>query len=814
MMEQTGSSPRRLPAHLLSSVAVTTALLGPPLVACRPSPSIESEASYAGESSAVPASAAATSANAGGASLSTAAAPGSADAPSALLADVAPVSALAFDGRFLWVGSARGLRRVDVGTPTSADWLGREAGLDAPDVTALATDGDHTLWLASSSGVGVVESGAGGGAASLPHYRQLGLARGITHILPISSTADRHDAWLGTDAGLLHFAAGISTPIPVTSDDVVTSLDADVDGRTLWVGLRRRGLLRLDPAGAVGQHASQMAKATTPTVAAPAATPTVLTALGPEAADHLDFVSPVGITRLPNGTALAVGHSRSGGTRLLLLGAGGAVLMAPQSRELPVQAVIAGCPPGLASDQGVVAASAGSAPSPCASLGNLIAGPDAAPIRFRLELATRGEAVAPGSVRFVPTHRTLEGPRVVARPIGRVRLEAVTVVTSGAPEDAALFVGTRNAGTARITATGATTILPSGEVGHEAAHLSLACATPQRCFIATGTARGWELGEPDRRLESLPVTTLGGRLMALARAPDGSMLSIAGDPGQLLRIGRLSSDGGRFEPVAQVAAPVAGAVIATTAAVSPRGDLWVAIRERRAHPPSPSASPRAQGVAFDFGVDEVPRGVLEIQFPSLRVVHHRAYAPKEKAPPDVIPVDGDVRALAFQARTADTPQSMWFCTAHGIFRFREGTLDRWGEDTGLPSERCDDLLVRKDGAVCAATSAGPSQFDGRDWRPLPRWPTGPDGVGLAARGLAEVGARLWIGTPGGLWSMASATNANPAVAAAPASPAVDPRATAWQRDGRLLDPEVVSLTSDQFGRLWALGRSGVTRLEP
>jgi ligand-binding sensor domain-containing protein len=174
----------------------------------------------------------------------------------------------------------------------------------------------------------------------------------------------------------------------------------------------------------------------------------------------------------------------------------------------------------------------------------------------------------------------------------------------------------------------------------------------------------------------------------------------------------------------------------------------------------------------------------------------------------VIPVDADVRALGFQARTADAPQSMWFCTGHGIFRFREGTLDRWGEDNGLPSERCNDLLVRKDGTVCAATSAGPSQFDGRAWRALPRWPTSPDGEGLAAHGLAELGARLWVGTPGGLWSMAAGAGAT-------ASSSVDAPATpTWQRDGRPLDSEVVGLTSDRFGRLWALGRSGITRLDP
>ena len=197
---------------------------------------------------------------------------------------------------------------------------------------------------------------------------------------------------------------------------------------------------------------------------------------------------------------------------------------------------------------------------------------------------------------------------------------------------------------------------------------------------------------------------------------------------------------------------------------------------------------------------DVPRGVLEIQFPSLRVVHHRAYSAAEKAPAEVIPIDADVRAIRFQARTETAPQAIWFCTAHGVFRFREGTLERWGEDNGLASERCGDLIVEPDGSVWAATSAGPGRFDGKDWHGVERWPTDRDGEGRAARGLVAVGPQLWFGSPAGLWSMTT--------------PARGGRVAGFRHDDRLLDDDVTGVVVDRFARLWVLGRSGVTRLEP
>jgi hypothetical protein len=800
---------------LTATAAVTVvaaSALGVLLGSCRSTPPLESGASYAAEETAIPASAAAQSAPGVVAS-------GAPQPP--LMADVAPISALAFDGRFLWIGSARGLRRVEVAT-RAGTWVGHDSGFDDHDVTALAfDDATGTVWVGTSKAVGVFEPGPGAA-----RYQQLALVRGLTHILPVFATPERTDAWLGTEDGLLRLDAGLTTPVPGAGGDVITSLDDDAEGRAVWVGFRQRGLLRVNP-----DHSGALTAA----AFSPA------TAVGPGYPGGLDFVNPIGTTLLPSGTRVAVGFARrDGGTRLALLGAAGAVLMAPQSAAPHVQAVTVGCAPRITASAAGAGTGVGGgigsiARRGCTTLANLVAGPDAAPMLYRLALATRGENLGPGSIRFVPIRRTLEGPRLVAVPIGRLNVEAVTAVTAArlAPEseDQDLFVGTRASGAARISAAGVTAVLPSGEVALGASRLSVACPTAERCYVATGAGPGWALAEGGRSLEALPGTTAGGRLMALATAPDGSTLSVAGDPGKLLRIARVSSDGTRFDPVAQVPVPVSGTgvvAIATSATVSPKGDLWVALRERlpaRLPDPPGAASARAPGPSrpgpkptpavaattttttttteADGAADadrDVPRGVLEIQFPSLRVVHHRAYSAAEKAPAEVIPIDADVRAIRFQARTETAPQAIWFCTAHGVFRFREGTLERWGEDNGLASERCGDLIVEPDGSVWAATSAGPGRFDGKDWHGVERWPTDRDGEGRAARGLVAVGPQLWFGSPAGLWSMTT--------------PARGGRVAGFRHDDRLLDDDVTGVVVDRFARLWVLGRSGVTRLEP
>jgi ligand-binding sensor domain-containing protein len=141
-------------------------------------------------------------------------------------------------------------------------------------------------------------------------------------------------------------------------------------------------------------------------------------------------------------------------------------------------------------------------------------------------------------------------------------------------------------------------------------------------------------------------------------------------------------------------------------------------------------------------------------------------------------------------------------------------LSHWGENDGLDSETCHDLELGADGTVWAATAKGAVRFDGKLWRRFgskdrgptgsatdgkvgtaTRWPVDRDGDPAVAAALVLSGQTLWAGTPRGLWPLSDA-----------GSPV--------EAGTGLLDDDIRKLTSDRFGRIWALGRIGVTIRRP
>jgi hypothetical protein len=335
--------------------------------------------------------------------------------------------------------------------------------------------------------------------------------------------------------------------------------------------------------------------------------------------------------------------------------------------------------------------------------------------------------------------------------------------------------------------------LPGGELALDARALSVACAERDRCMLATANGRSWSWdGE---KLAPLPPTAeLGGALMALAGdgaamvyavlvAPDGKTLSV---------VRQAAGGAGRWEPLQRLAMSGEGVAVPTSIVASPGGDLWIAVRDRL-----------ATG-------DEMGRGVVELQLPAGQVVHHRSYAAKEQRPPEALPVAGEVAAVRFRAArtgsaTGTGTGAIWLCTSLGIIRFAGGDLTRWGEDEGLETERCTDMIF--DGAaVWIGTAGGPARFDGKSWRTdaAAGWPTNREGEPLAARALADCGAAgLRAGTPRGVWSLGAA---GPAAAQRPTK-------RLWDRASGLIDEDVQDLACDRFGRLWVLGRLGVTLAE-
>jgi hypothetical protein len=418
----------------------------------------------------------------------------------------------------------------------------------------------------------------------------------------------------------------------------------------------------------------------------------------------------------------------------------------------------------------------------------LLGGTAGAPRAYRLAATARGESVG-GGIRFSPERTNLDGTRLGATPESSALPPHVTVarhVPIG-PGAGALFVGTRSAGVARLTeGRSGPEYLPIGELATDARRLSVACLERERCVFSTGAGPGWIWDGRERAVKPIPDGAIGGGLMALAGDGSGTVYFVTAGAGKNLSIARLSADGGQWQHLLAVPVAVEGKPVVGFATLSPKGDLWMTVRDR---------VPSGQ----EFG-----RGVLEVRLPSGRATHHRPYTAKEVAPAEAIPVTGDVAAIRFEASQGQSPEAMWFCTATGVLRFAGGNLERWGENEGLVNEHCNDLLVGPgaDHAVWMATDAGGARFDGKQWYPAVsatakphRWPVDGEGDDVPARAVIAVGQDIWGGTPKGLW---------PLKAAGPAQSGHLDRSTG------LFDDDILDAVVDRFGRLWSLGHIGLT----
>jgi len=686
-------------------------------------------------------------------------------------ADVAPIRALALtsDG-FVWAGSERGLRRVRL-PAGPAEWIGQEAGLPGRAVSALATDRSGRLLVATEAEVGYLVEVDGRpryqAVAKLPHVTHLasrlpirlpaGPANGLgTAAGSVASPDARDGIWAGTPTGGFLIEGTNVHPIPTPRGLAVTSLEVEADGRSAWVGVSRHGLFHVDLRAVIG-------------------------VFGPDSASPLDFVDSVGTATLSNGTRLAVGRGANGGTRLVLLRASGPELLTA-ALDLPVRQIV---------DRAVDAPTGSGTPL-------LIAGSPGTPAVYRLEATERGELLEQGAVRFIPARRGLQEIRIVAHPDARRAPPQITVLARGDAGWQDVFAGTSLLGVARLSA-GAPAYLPGGELAFGARSLSVSCLQLERCVFATGTGPGWIWDGGDHAIRPIPDEAIGGGLMALAGDGRSTVYFVAAGVGKSLRLAQLSSDGGQWEPLMELPVQVEGTPVVTFAALSPAGSMWMAVRDH---------SPSGQ---------EVGRGVIELQLPGGRAIHHRPYRAGEPRAPEAIPIAGDVAAVRFQpGRKPGEPMAIWFCSSLGIQRFAGGQLSQWGEEDGLDSENCHDLELASDGTVWAATDGGATWFDGKGWRrfgssgaptsghEVVAWPTDRDGDAIGARALVRSGEILWAATARGVWPLG------------PAGLPTTGRAVAGSIDHNsgLIDDDVFDLAADRYGRVWMLGQIGLTIRKP
>jgi hypothetical protein len=688
--------------------------------------------------------------------------------PSGLFAaELAPIAALAWTDPFLWIGSARGLRRFRP-TTGEVEWMTGDAGLAGHRITALAVGGDATsVLVGTEAGLGRVTEVAGKLV-----FQPLGTLAGITRLAAAgtataapprgtgaavtagaavasgsavaSGVAPSPAVWLGTDHGLFFFDGATLAAVASTAKNAIAFLRADPDGHSAWVGVPGRGLL----------HVTRSK---------------LLEEIGPAASGAPDFVDGLGMGMLSNGTPFAIGRGRDGSGRLMLLHQGGPTLL-----EVEPSIRIAGIAPG---PDGPV----------------LFAGAPDAVSTYTLIVVERGQGITPGAFRFGPARKALDGLRVVAIPEGRRLPTEVTTYAWGAND---VFFGTRSAGVARLGTLDQgrpvpPVYLPVGEIAWKARALDVACLERERCVVATGAGPGWIWDGATKAILPVPSEALGSPLMAMAGDGSGAAVYfMAGDGPKGIKVARLSADGRSWDPLLTVPVDTEGSPLVSYATVSPQGNLWMAVRD---HLPSG---------------EEIGNGIIELQLPSGKSIHHHATHAGQAHSPDAIPLSGDVRAIAFQAGTGATPDATWFCTSLGVLRVEAGKKQtHWSENDGLASDSCEDLKIVADGTVWVATREGVAHFDGKSWLPFdgsprkpggpPRWPsTGrgeddPDGDPAAARAFVTVGGKLWAGTSRGVWPVTGTGRVFDA------------------RTG-LIDSDVVGMTIDRFGRLWVLGHLGLT----
>jgi hypothetical protein len=673
-------------------------------------------------------------------------------------AEPGPITALAFVAPHLFAGGAQGLRRIDV---KFDEWesIGADEGLPGRAVSALGADAEGGIWVATDAGVGrLVRVPASGGAAPEgasaaggdgDELRYESAGAPLAHVTWLAPLARANDgAWAAGPDGLYRLNGHAAAPIEALRGVPVTSLDLDPDGRAVWVGTRGRGLFRV---------AAQVAP--------------VLRGDDPA----LTRAEEPGVESEVIGTAIT-----AAGTRLVAARAG-------RGGRLVV----------LSPDNALVESYRAQPDLPVLRLGDgggdavLIAGAPGAERAFHLHPLARGELVPPGGLRLVPS-RHPAGARWVGVPLPGQLPPQPTVVAAGG---GALYFGTARMGVARAEPARARYFGGTALVG-DADRLTVACATPARCYVVTQGPRAW-ISDGDSYTESYVGEPPDGQALAVAADPQADALYALSTPAKAreLIVSRLPNAGARagesraasggWEPVMRVPLDIAegSRPVISFAALSPQKTLWAGLRLRRS----------------DGEGETTPEGTVEIDLAAKTAVVHRPPRPKEPADPSRLPLPANVTGVLF-----DGPAT-WFASSSGVWRFQEGQLRSWGEDDGMESEVVHGVAKGADGAVWAATSAGVARFDGKQWRPVGGRgaPAGDVPGENAARALVNQNGRLWAATASGLRVVRA--DAPPRGLPEPRD-ATDLRAAA-------LDADVRDAVLDRFGRIWALARASILFVE-
>jgi hypothetical protein len=331
-----------------------------------------------------------------------------------------------------------------------------------------------------------------------------------------------------------------------------------------------------------------------------------------------------------------------------------------------------------------------------------------------------------------------------------------------------IYVGTRDIGIGRWRADAAQAKgwLRRRQLLEGATTLTVACRKRDDCWIATGTRRAWHFDgdafEPSGPESQAVLAVVRGdddQLYALHRAGDASSIEISRIEGHgegaeaWTNVGaRLKTPGDRPE--------------VSFARFAPGGMLWVGLR-------------------YVEKKDLRPWGVALVDVTVGAVAYHHETHDRKERKQGVLPVPIDVVDGAFAGE-----DEIWFATTEGAARLTGRDIKVWNESNGMASELTRAIAVSSGGLVFVATGAGVGLFDGEAWS-FPRELSFPvNDLAIARDG------KLWMATERGV-----------ALYDGKKVRRVDVRRG-------LLENEILDVTLDEYGRVWARGAESLTVISP
>jgi ligand-binding sensor domain-containing protein len=611
-----------------------------------------------------------------------------------------PVKRVGTAGRFLFVATDDALQRWDEKGGVVA--MNSEHGLPGDHVIALANDEERKwMWVLTDGGLGRYDAGVEVYGDIAPPPAALGIDYAAIAKGGVASLAPGDaGVWLGIDKGLFFVSekgGWVATPIK----DPIHAMVRDSAG-WLWIATKT-GLVARKPSGdviKVGE--TQGCEVTAPRV----------------------------VVEAPGERVMVIGTDAQGRERFAI-GKGTSWISYRTMPEVKWDAAT--------------------------RRGNTIVVMGGGRIYRIVAAGTAVRPLARDGMRLVP----LSGPTTSEWRIDPTTLVVPPGATVLGAVDDQLLIGTRDLGTARYREGDAQphSWLRRKQMFEDANHLSVACASQNDCWLATGARRAWHWNG-ERFLSGGPDDVV----LAVARDPAGSIYALHRAPLEKeVHLSRVDSTGGwNRVPKAALVTPGDAPEI-SFARFSTSGTLWLGLRYRDG----------AERRAFGIAIVDVQGG---------KVAYHRTEATpnpdpkKEKMLP--IPmgvVDADVRG-----------DTAWFATSEGIARLADGQVKVWTEADGLRSELARAVTIAPEGNVIVATGAGAGVWDGKAW-------AFPAALRFEINDvIATKNGHVWMATERGIaaWDGKKVRR-------------VDTRRG-------LAENEVLDVTVDQFDRVWARGPGSLT----